>query len=98
MAYNKTKNLIDRYNKPKGKSKFIISYNKIDATNKWVEYSLDLVELKASVKDADFSTRFDIERTIKKVESKIDWMYKHNNFDLNEAVSLYKRAKRLLKY
>ena len=98
MVYNKARTLINRYNIVKGKPKFIISYDKIDANKKWVEYSLDLVELKALMKGEDLSTRFELEKTLKKVEAKIEWMYKHRNFNINEATREFKRAKKLLNY
>lgn len=90
--------LLERYNKSKGKFKGRpISYNDIDATSKWIEYSLDELELKKLLRTADFSDRFDILKALKKVESKLDYMYKHKNFDLEEAVFQLKRAKLLLK-
>lgn len=97
MGINKARVLIDRYNKPKKKG-FGGGLDDLDSSNKWVEYSLDLIELKKLAFSSDFSTRFEIERTIKKVESKIDWMYKHKNFNLNTATTELKRARRLLKY
>lgn len=98
MAYNKASVLISRYNKTKSKEKFFLSRDKIDATNKWVEYSLDLHELKALVQVSDFETRFDLEKAIKTVEAKVEWMYKHENFNMSEATTLYRRAKKLLNY
>jgi hypothetical protein len=98
MAYNKLKTLVSRYNTLKGKYKGRpISYYEIDATSKWVQYSLDEVELKKLLLTADFSERFDILNALKKVESKIEYMYKHKNFDMKKAVDSFKRAKLLLK-
>ena len=97
MKPNKARALISRFNVTREKSKFTISFNKIDATTKWVEYSLDLVEIKALMKTEDFITRCELENTLKKVENKINWMYKHPNFDLNLASIEFKRAKKLLK-
>ena len=98
MTFNKARNLINRYNSHKGKYKGRpISYNKIDATSKWIEYSLDELELKKLLLTADFTDRFDILKALKKVESKLDYMYKHQNFDMKESVTEFKRAKLLLK-
>jgi hypothetical protein len=95
MAYNKLAVILDRYNTSKVKKGFI-GYNSIDATTKWVEYSLDVLELKKVLPKSDFNTRFDIMKALKTAESKVDYMYRHKNFDINEAVASYKRAKRLL--
>ena len=91
--------LLKKYNNnTKAKSKFITAYDSIDATKKWVEYSLDVAELKALTRTSDFLTRFDIEKAIIKAETKVDWMYKHPNFDRSEATVLYKKLKRLLNF
>ena len=90
--------LLKKYNNTKAKSKFITAYDSIDATKKWVEYSLDVAELKALTRTSDFSTRFDIEKAIIKAENKVDWMYKHPNFDRSTATALYKKLKRLLNF
>jgi uncharacterized protein YlxP (DUF503 family) len=96
MKINKARSIINRFNVTREKTKFNISFNKIDATTKWVEYSLDLVEIKSLMKNEDFITRCELENTLKKVENKINWMYKHPNFDLTEASREFKRAKKLL--
>lgn len=98
MKLNKARAIISRFNIKSEKSKFMISFNKIDATSKWVEYSLDLVEIKSLMKSEDFITRCELENTLKKVENKINWMYKHPNFNLSEASREFKRAKKLLNY
>jgi hypothetical protein len=98
MKINKARSIINRFNVTKGKPKFIIGFDKIDATKKWIEYSLDLVEIKSLMKSEDFITRCELENTLKKVENKINWMYKHPNFNLNEASREFKRAKKLLNY
>jgi uncharacterized protein YlxP (DUF503 family) len=98
MKFNKARAIINRFNVTQKKSKFNISFNKIDATNKWVEYSLDVLEIKSLMKTEDFITRCELENTLKKVENKIEWMYKHPNFDLIEASREFKRAKKLLNY
>ena len=90
--------LLKKYNTAKAKSKFITAYDSIDATKKWVEYSLDVAELKVMTRNSDFLTRFDIEKAIIKAETKVDWMYKHPNFDRSEATVLYKKLKRLLNF
>jgi hypothetical protein len=95
MTPSKAKKIISRYNVINDK-KFNINFSKIDATSKWIEYSLDLVELKSLMKTEDFITRCELENTLKKVENKINWMYKHPNFNLNEASREFKRAKKLL--
>ena len=97
MAYSKLANLVNRYNstsKGKGFSKF----DEIPASQKWAEYSIDEVEIRALMKGVDFIEKFEAEKALIVVRRKIDYMYKHPNFDVSEATLLYKKIKRLLNF
>lgn len=72
-------------------------YSKIKASDKWVEYSLDLIELTKTLQNVTLTDRFTVAQAIKVAERKRDYMYKHPNFNLNEAVNNLKRARSLLK-
>ncbi len=74
-----------------------IAYDKIDATKKWVEYSLDQIDLKNALKTASFTDKCIILKALTIVESKLAYHYKHKNFDMYTATAQLKQARRLLK-
>ena len=77
------------------KSKVNVQYDKINATARYVEYSLDLIEAKKEV--CDFVTIFSVMRVIEKIETKIKYHYNHPNFNMALATAQVKQARRLLK-
>jgi hypothetical protein len=97
MAYNNLKNLINRYNST-SKSKGFSKYSEIPASKKWAEYSIDEVEIRRLMQGADFIEKFGAEKALSVVRRKIDYMYKHPNYNINEATAYYKKLKRLLNY
>lgn len=72
-------------------------YDKIKASDKWVQYSLDLIELTKALQTARFADKFVIAQAIKIAERKREYMYKHPNFNLSEATFNLRRARSLLK-
>jgi hypothetical protein len=94
---NKLSVLVNRYNST-SKSKGIVPYYIIDATSKWAEYSIDEVKIKALMQGVDFNEKFNAELALKNVRRKIDYMYKHRNFDLASATAYYKKLKRAINY
>jgi len=95
MAYSKLANLVNRYNST-SKSKGFLKISEIPASKKWAEYSIDEVEIRKMMKGVDFIDRFEAEKALIVVKRKIDYMYKHDNFDLSEATLMYKKLKRLI--
>ena len=85
------------YTKSSVKSKTIIAYDKIDATKKWVEYSLDQIDLNTALKTASFTDKCVILQALKVVERKLEYHYKHKNFCMSTATAQLKQARRLLK-
>ena len=77
-------------------NKAIVQYYKIPATEKWVEYMLDKHDVNKILMDSDFATKMDLLEVLQVLERKIDYMYKHPNFELAVAIREFKRAKRLL--
>jgi hypothetical protein len=91
--------IINRYKKASLVKDVIMSrgvYEKIDATSKWVEYNLDILELQKGMSETEFRDRFDIEQTIDLAKRKIKWHYNHENFDHLEAGKSLKKSRRLL--
>ena len=95
MAYNNLSALISRYNNPL-KTKGFSAYDNIEASKKWAEYSLDEIKIKTLMKTATYGEKFEAERALGVVRRKIEYMYKHRNFEINEATAYYKRLKRLI--
>ena len=48
------------------------------------------------MKTATYGEKFEAERALGVVRRKIEYMYKHRNFELSEATAYYKRLKRLI--
>jgi hypothetical protein len=69
--------------------KAIVQYYKIPATTKWVEYMLDRHEINKILMDSDFATKMDLLETLQILERKIDYMYKHPNFNFKKATDLF---------
>ena len=70
-------------------SKAIVQYYKIPATTKWVEYMLDKHEINKILMDSDFTTKMDLLEVLQVLERKIDYMYKHPNFNFKKATDLF---------
>lgn len=85
------------YTKSKTKDKTHVVYDKINATAKWVEYSLDQIDLNNALKTASFTDKFIILQALKVIESKLAYHYKHKNFEMSTATAQLKQARRLLK-
>ena len=74
-----------------------INYSKIKATAKWVYHSINLHVMQKLLVTASRDDRYTLLAAIKAAESKVNYFYKHPNFDINEGVTLFKQAKLMLK-
>jgi hypothetical protein len=70
-------------------NKAIIPYFKIKATDKWVEYMLDKHDINKILMDSDFATKMDLLEVLQVLERKIDYMYRHPNFEFKKATDLF---------
>ena len=77
--------------------KAIVQYYKIPATTKWVEYMLDKHDVNKILMDSDFTTKMDLLEVLQVLERKIDYMYKHPNFEFKRATDLFHRLKNATK-
>ena len=82
------RNYIAKYNVSSNK-KAIVQYYKIPATTKWVEYMLDRHEINKILMDSEFAIKMDLLETLQILERKIDYMYKHPNFNFKKATDLF---------
>jgi hypothetical protein len=85
------------YNKHSPKSNIRIPFNKIKATEKWVTHSINLHVMQKLLLTASRDDRYTLLAAIKAAESKVNYHYKHPNFNLAQAVTLFKQAKRMLR-
>ena len=89
-------NFVQKYTGPKGKP-FYSSYDKVKATEKWVEYALDIVDMSRIIMTVDFDTKWRLAEALETAERKKAWMYKHKNFDVKRAARLFDAVKHLPK-
>ena len=90
----KAANFVAKYTGPKGKP-FYSSYYKVKATEKWVEYALDIADMSRIIMSADFDTKWKLVEALETAERKKAWMYKHKNFDVVRAAKLFDAVKHL---
>jgi hypothetical protein len=90
-------NFVNKYS-TSSKSKAVVPYDKIKATEKWIEYALDIVDMQAALMSTNnLNDKFKLMDALEVAERKKAYMYKHKNFDMQEAIATFKRVKRLLK-
>ena len=82
---------------PKVQHSHPINYSKIKATAKWVQHSINVHVMQKLLLTASRDDQYTLLAAIKVAESKVNYYYKHPNFDLAQAVTLFKQAKRMLR-
>lgn len=75
------------------KSRAVVPYDKIKATEKWVEYSLDIVDMSRLLMISDFDTKWRLTEALEVAERKKAYMYRHKNFDLKRASYIFNLVK-----
>ena len=91
--------LKSRYSRVQVAGNRIVRICKFCPIEKYVEHSLALVEAKAILhnRELSFTDKYSILAIIKVIERKLDYHYKHKDFDLAIATAEFKRARKLLK-
>jgi hypothetical protein len=89
----KAANFLTKYTGPKGKG--FTPYDTIKATEKWVEYAMDIVDMSRIIMTVDFNTKWKLAEALEVAERKKAWMYKHKNFDVNRALKIFDAIKHL---
>jgi hypothetical protein len=79
------------------KSKAVVPYDKVKATEKWVEYALDIVDMSHMLMKSDFDTKWKLMAALEIAERKKAYMYRHKNFDINRALKIFDAVKNLPK-
>ena len=93
----KAHNFVSKYATSNG-SKAIVPYDKIKATEKWVEYALDVKDMQSEMMNTqDFKLKWQLMDALEIVERKKAYMYRHKNFNINRALHLFDLVKDLPK-
>ena len=89
-------NFVAKYS-ANNKSKAVVPYDKVKATEKWVEYSLDVADMSRILMTADFDTKWRLMEALAVAERKKEYMYRHKNFDIKRALKIFDTVKHLPK-
>jgi hypothetical protein len=97
MAMKYKHNIISKYKAVKPVFKGgLTNYASIDSTRKWVEYTLDMLDLNNLILvEQDWDVKMDLRFCLTNAESKKEWHQKHPNFDSKRARLLYDTVKHL---
>ena len=90
------KNFISKYTSPNNK-KGQVSFYKIKATEKWVEYMLDITDMNKVLMSLPFNDKMRMLDALEIAERKRDYMYRHPNFNYKQATRWFEMAKDLPK-
>ena len=86
-------NFINKYNASNASAGFS-TYDKVKATEKWVEYTLDVVDMQeAMMQSLDFDEKYMLAQALVVAERKRAYMYRHKNFDIKRASTLLSAVK-----
>jgi hypothetical protein len=87
------RNFINKYNTSNKSTGFSV-YDNVKATEKWLEYALDIVDMQdAMMRSLDFDEKYMLAQALVVAERKRDYMYRHKNFDLKRASTLFNAVK-----
>ena len=86
------RNYVNKYNSSSNKKGFCV-YSNINATEKWVEYQLDIYDMNRILMQADFNTKMQLLDALTVAERKREYMYRHPNFNLKRATNLFRLVK-----
>ena len=89
-------NFVAKYS-ANNKSKAVVPYDKVRATEKWVEYSLDVADMSRILMTVDFDTKWRLMEALAVAERKKEYMYRHKNFDIKRALKIFDTVKHLPK-
>jgi len=86
-------NFINKYSST-NKSAGFSAYDRVKATEKWLEYALDVMDMQdAMMSSLDFTEKYKLAQALVVAERKKDYMYRHRNFDIKRAATLFNAVK-----
>ncbi len=90
-------NFVNKYSST-NKSKHVVPYDKVKATEKWIEYALDIVDMQSALMlTKNINEKFKLMEALEVAERKKAYMYKHKNFDVNRALHIFSKVRDLPK-
>ena len=92
----KAANFVAKYSGA-NRSRAVVPYDRVKATEKWVEYALDVADMSKMLMTVDFDTKWRLMEALSVAERKKDYMYKHKNFDIRRALKIFDAVKHLPK-
>ena len=93
----KAVNFFNKYSASNNNKKGQASFYKIKATEKWVEYMLDITDMNKLLMSLSFNDKMRMLDILEIAERKRDYMYRHPNFNYKQATKWYELAKDLPK-
>lgn len=75
------------------RSRAVVPYDKVKATEKWVEYALDIADMSSMIMSVDFDSKWRLMAALDTAERKKAYMYRHKNFDINRALKIFDAVK-----
>ena len=90
------KNFISKYTSANNRKGYG-SYYKIPASQKWVEYMLDITDMNSVLMSLPFNDKMRMLDALEVAERKLDYMYRHPNFNYKQATKWYEMARDLPK-
>lgn len=91
------KNFISKYTASSNNKKGQASFYKIKATEKWVEYMLDITDMGKILMTLSFNDKMRMLDALEIAERKRDYMFRHPNFNYKQATKWFELAKDLPK-
>ena len=88
----KAANFVAKYT-GSNKSRAVVPYDKVKATEKWIEYALDIVDMSHLLLASDFDTKWRLTQALEVAERKKAYMYRHKNFDIKRASYIFNLVK-----
>ena len=91
-------NYIRKYAITGSKKLVILNKDKINSTHKWVEYSLDIVDMSALLMQTkDLKQKYALMDALDSAQRKKEWHYRQANFRLQDAMRIFEAAKNCAK-
>jgi hypothetical protein len=89
-------NYFNKYSSTTNKSQGIVPYDKVKATEKWIEYALDIVDMQKELMiTKNLNEKFKLMEALEVAERKKAYMYKHKNFEVNRALHIFSKVRDL---
>jgi hypothetical protein len=91
-------NYKQKYTKTSSSKLVFLKKDKINSTHKWVEYTLDIVDMSALLMQTNnLNDKYALMDALDTAQRKKDWHYRQENFRLQDAMRIFEAAKNCAK-